>query len=149
VCKLALYYKIPTKEILCYFQYLGLGGTPNDLQGMARALPEEGQHRLVSKLSSQSKQAGQEHTEASQSLTFVPGLHDGFSDFTKDYFSGRVVLTNTSVRDTTALAKTLEHSMKGKPRAYRNQDPQDSDIESFPVGSEIFAKLAKNRMEMH
>jgi hypothetical protein len=33
--------------------------------------------------------------------------------------------------------------MKGKPRTYRNQYPQDSDIEPFPVGSEIFAKIGE------
>ena len=68
----------------------------------------------VSKLANRSKRAGQEYTEISQILTFVDGLHEGFADFSKDYFSGRLCLDDTGLQDTTALAKTLELTMYKK-----------------------------------
>ena len=65
----------------------------------------------VVKLAGRSKRAAQAFTKSSQILTLLKGLHDGFSDFTKDYFSGRLLVAETSLRDTTALAKTLELTM--------------------------------------
>ena len=73
----------------------------------------------VTRLANRSKRAGQEYTEVSQLLTFIDGLHDGFDDFSKDYFSGRICLTDTTLRDTTALAKTLELTMEKKKRQTR------------------------------
>jgi hypothetical protein len=45
----------------------------------------------VSKLALQSKRAGQEYTDISQIVTFVDGIHEGFEEFRKDYFTGRIV----------------------------------------------------------
>jgi hypothetical protein len=77
----------------------------------------------VTKLAARSKRAGQEYTDVSQILTFVDGLHNGFDDFAKDYFSGRVTLSETSLRDTTALAKTLELTMDKKVKRHRDVEP--------------------------
>ena len=68
----------------------------------------------MSKLANQSKRGGQEYTKVRQILTFVKGLQEGFHDFSKDYFSGRICLTETSLQDTTALAKTLEQTFGKK-----------------------------------
>lgn len=76
----------------------------------------------VTKLAARSKWAGQEYTDISQILTFVVGLHDGFDVFAKDYFLGRVTLSDTSLRDTTALAKTLELTMDKKVKRHRETD---------------------------
>ena len=65
----------------------------------------------VTRLAARSKRAGQEHTESSKILTFVEGLHDGFADFKTDCFSGRMCVSETSLRNTTSLAKTLELTM--------------------------------------
>ena len=65
----------------------------------------------VSGLADRSKRAGQELDEVTQILTFVRGLHVGFADFAKDNFSGRICLSKTTLRSTTALAKTLELTM--------------------------------------
>jgi hypothetical protein len=69
----------------------------------------------VVKLANRSKRAGQEFTESSKILTFVGGLHEGFADFSRDYFSGRICPSETTLRDTTALAKTLELTMDMRP----------------------------------
>jgi hypothetical protein len=68
----------------------------------------------VSKLAARSKRAEQAHTEVSHILTFINGLHAGFADFSKHHCSGQIVLNDTSRRDTMALAKTLERSMKSR-----------------------------------
>jgi hypothetical protein len=84
----------------------------------------------VSKLASRSKRAGQGYSEVSQLLTFVGGLHGGFADFAKDYFSGRTCLTDTTLRDTTALAKTLELTMDEQDPADVECDNDDVDVSS-------------------
>jgi hypothetical protein len=76
----------------------------------------------VIKLANRSKRAGQEYTEVSKILTFVDGLHEGFKDFAKDYFSGRICLTETNLRDTTAYAKQLESTMEKQPN--RTREPR-------------------------
>ena len=68
----------------------------------------------VLKLANRSKRAGQEYTEVTQILTFINRLHEGFHDFSKDYFSGRICLTETSLQNTTILAKTLEQTFEKK-----------------------------------
>jgi hypothetical protein len=95
----------------------------------------------VTRLASRSTRAGQSYSEVSQILTFVSGLHGGFADFANDYFSGRICLTDTTLRDTTALAKTLELTMDKWDPDYECDDdcvdvsssetPSDDDVSSY------------------
>ena len=103
----------------------------------------------VTKLANRSKQGSFEYTEVTQILTFVNGLHGGFHDFTKDFFSGRISLTATSLQDTTVRARTLEQRTFDKkvllprsrgdlrPRAHRagrlTPDNNLVDITSGPL----------------
>ena len=111
----------------------------------------------ITRLAARSKRAGQEFSEAHQILVFVEGLHDGFADFAKDYFSGRICLSQTSLRDTTALAKTLELTMapatpyQEEADAYYDMAPatpyQEADVSAGPPLSdeqvqELFVNFA-------
>jgi hypothetical protein len=81
----------------------------NDLHQKKDALASLFSGRVI-KLATRSRRAGQEYTDVSQILTFVDGLHEGFNEFAKDYFSGRVCLAETSLRDTTALLPRRSNS---------------------------------------
>jgi hypothetical protein len=86
----------------------------------------------VVKLANRSKRAGQDFTESSKILTFVGGLHNGFADFAKDYFSGRTCLSETTLRDTTALAKTLELTMEENHEADAGAGPlSDAQVDAL------------------
>jgi hypothetical protein len=118
----------------------------------------------VSKLTLQSKSAGQEYTGVSQILTLVEGLHEGFEDFRKDYFSGCINLASTTLRDTTALAKTLDMSMpkrrqdaappsrRGRTRCAAGNTPDNEavDVVSGPLSrSQVDSLFANFKCPLH
>jgi hypothetical protein len=101
----------------------------------------------ITRLAARSKRAGQEYVEVSKILTFITGLHAGFADFAKDYQSGRICLSQTTLRETTALAKTLERTMH---RHYYfpdtlDDDDDDADARNLePLSDEQVTELFEN-----